>query len=111
MPDLKFEVLGSAGDVYEVIFSKFMEKLSVSCTCKAGQMGTYCNHRIKLIEGDYSGVLRANPNDLKGISALVKGTRLEAALNERAELLSRKEKLEREIKIANAAVASLMSSK
>ncbi len=49
-----FKVLGSEGDIYEIGFTQSPEGLKVTCSCKAGQNGMFCRHRMQLLAGDFS---------------------------------------------------------
>jgi len=49
-----FKVLGSEGDIYEIGFTQSPQGLKVTCSCKAGQNGMFCRHRLQLLAGDFS---------------------------------------------------------
>lgn len=53
---LIFKVIGSSGNVYDIVAKRNESELAMSCTCPAGQSGIYCKHRIALLNGDYSMV-------------------------------------------------------
>lgn len=74
---LRFEVVGSAGDIYQVTAERRGRALVMHCTCQAGQNGTYCKHRISLIEGKPMGVLSG---DYAALGALVPGTPVQTAV-------------------------------
>ena len=54
MKTAEFNVKGSEGDLYQIAFVQAPQGLIVSCTCKAGQNGMFCRHRLQLLAGDFS---------------------------------------------------------
>lgn len=46
------EVTGSKGDIYRVSFTRGENGVRVQCTCKAGENGQFCRHRLALLAGD-----------------------------------------------------------
>ena len=57
LPTLLVEVRGSEGDIYQVSFSKDTTGVNVQCSCKAGQIGQFCRHRLSLLAGDKSAMV------------------------------------------------------
>lgn len=47
MNQIKFLVIGSSENPYEVNFIRRGNNLSAHCTCPAGENGQYCKHRFR----------------------------------------------------------------
>jgi hypothetical protein len=78
MEVVKFIVLGSTGDSYEVRFEKGGEgRVHAFCTCEAGQNGIYCKHRFGIIDGQYDRIASGNVNDLVVVKEMMKGSDLQ----------------------------------
>ena len=80
MEIIKFQVQGSAKEPYEVEFIKMDDKLSTSCTCAAGKKGTYCKHRLNIMNGLTIGAVSQNKGDIEKIRTWLSGTDIEKAL-------------------------------
>jgi hypothetical protein len=52
MEKLTFKVQGSASEPYIVEFLNVKNIITAHCTCPAGEKGSYCKHRIRLMNGD-----------------------------------------------------------
>ena len=77
---LELLVEGSSGDHYEVTFSREGNVFRTFCTCQAGQNGTYCKHRVALMEGDLKNLLGERRGDLtERIASMMQGTEVEQA--------------------------------
>ncbi len=59
MKQIKFTVHGSS-EPYEVTFITDGTEIAAHCTCKAGEHGRHCKHRINLLAGDTSGIISTN---------------------------------------------------
>lgn len=54
---LTFHVQGSDPNPYTVEVQRTRNgHLTVTCTCKAGQYGTLCKHRVRLLSGENTGI-------------------------------------------------------
>ena len=89
MEILTFNVQGSAEEPYVVEFRKEGSNLSAYCTCPAGEVGQYCKHRFRLLQGDTEGLVGGNAEAVTKVMSWLPGTDVEAALIElgRAEAL------------------------
>ncbi len=76
----EFSVKGSKGDVYQIVFARTDNNLTVTCTCPAGEVGTHCKHRLALLEGLADNLLSNNKDDLAKLFQLISGTDVEVAL-------------------------------
>jgi NAD-dependent DNA ligase len=52
----------------------------MTCTCPAGEMGSFCKHRIALIEGDFSEVIRSTHDPVE-IGPALAGSELSASIS------------------------------
>jgi len=63
---LTFYVQGSAPNPYELIFN-IHDTLTVSCSCPAGEKKTLCKHILRLIEGDTTGLITEQPDNVDSV--------------------------------------------
>lgn len=82
MSVLRFLVQGSEPDAYVVIFTKTDDKLTATCTCRAGQLRQHCKHRTQLLFGQVDGLVSGNESEVPKLAEWLKGTTLEHALSE-----------------------------
>lgn len=80
MPKLSFQVQGSASEPYKVAFNFSNNNLTAACDCNAGQMGTYCKHRLSILQNDFSSIVSPNKNDANTVLQWLKNTPLETVL-------------------------------
>ncbi|NTW64971.1 MAG: hypothetical protein HGB21_01470 [Nitrospirae bacterium] len=80
MEKIEFEVQGSEAQPYNVVFTKNDHDISAHCSCRAGQVGLYCKHRIRIIMGEDEGVVSHNLQDIHAIREWYSGTDVEAAI-------------------------------
>lgn len=64
MQSLIFSVEGSQPEPYQVIFNNKDNKLTVTCSCAAGESGQFCKHRSNLFNGDVTSLLSNNKDQL-----------------------------------------------
>ena len=82
MEELVFLVKGSSPDGYEVTFIKDGSSLTALCTCPAGQFGSYCKHRIAILDGKSDSISSGNADQAPTVTEWLVGTDVEAALSE-----------------------------
>ena len=83
MDEIIFLVQGSAADPYEVRFvNRGNGNLSAYCTCKAGQKGSYCKHRINILKGETRGIVEGSLDSVEMVVSWLPGTDVETALKE-----------------------------
>ena len=82
MEELVFLVKGSSPDGYEVTFIKDGSSLTALCTCPAGQFGSYCKHRIAILDGKFDSISSGNADQAPTVTEWLVGTDVEAALSE-----------------------------
>ncbi|MBN1497095.1 MAG: SWIM zinc finger family protein [Spirochaetes bacterium] len=78
---IKFHVQGSAQDPYIVTFTLDDNVLTAFCTCPAGENGTYCKHRVNILQGISKGIVSGNTDEVQTILSWLPGTPLESAIN------------------------------
>lgn len=82
---IDFLVKGSAKDPYKVTFveqEEFGKKhYAAFCTCKAGQIGQVCKHRMNIFLGDSKGIVSDNLQDVQTLSTWYKGSVYETINN------------------------------
>ncbi len=82
MEELIFSVKGSSPEPYEVTFIKDGSSLTALCTCPAGQFGSYCKHRIAILDGKSDSISSGNADQAPTETEWLVGTDVEAALTE-----------------------------
>lgn len=80
MEIITFSVQGSGEEPYTVEFRKDGSNLSAYCTCPAGEVGQYCKHRFRILDGDSEGVVGGREQDVKMVATWLIGTDVEAAM-------------------------------
>jgi len=80
--ELIFSVKGSTPEPYEVTFIKDGSSLTALCTCPAGQFGSYCKHRIAILDGKSDSISSGNADQALTVTEWLVGTDVEAALSE-----------------------------
>jgi len=98
METLEFLVQGSETEPYKVRFSRDGNNLTARCTCRAGQVGTYCKHRLGMLEGKTDNIVSGNESEVAVVQSWLPGTDVEAALNELREAKQRVEAAQKELK-------------
>jgi hypothetical protein len=106
-----FFVQGSAPEPYKVGFYKINGQLRASCSCQAGENGMYCKHRLRILQGDTTGLVDGNLKDIETVQSWLPGTDLERALDEclKAERVFRE--AEKEFKAAKKLLSRIMEKK
>jgi SWIM zinc finger len=80
---IEVSIEGSTGAPYVATFSREGDFLQTACSCPAGEKRIHCKHRLALFAGDLSAVRGAvSPRLAEQLSAMVRGTQVEAALQE-----------------------------
>ncbi len=82
MEELIFSVKGSSPEPYEVTFIKDGSSLTALCTCPAGQFGSYCKHRIAILDGKSDSISSGNADQAPTVTEWLVGTDVETALSE-----------------------------
>lgn len=62
--ELKFHVIGSQGNEYEVIFHLYGDRVSSYCTCKSAEYDALCRHILMILSGDDTDLVSDNLCDL-----------------------------------------------
>lgn len=70
MRALEFVVKGSRGDFYTVRAFREGGNLTMTCTCRAGEVGIHCKHRLSLLMGDVSRLISENEEDVERLREL-----------------------------------------
>jgi hypothetical protein len=83
---LAFLVQGSQPEPYRVVFT-YEEggRLSASCTCRAGQIGQYCKHRMAILSGRPVDIVNGTAANLAEVASWLAGSDVETALLELAK--------------------------
>ena len=71
--DLSFVIRGSTGNTYYVSVHRLEAAVRMTCTCQAGQNGSWCRHRTALLDGDVSNLLSDNVSDVVKLSQMTSG--------------------------------------
>jgi len=106
---LKFVVLGSSGDRYEVDARREGDHFHMSCTCEAGRHGTYCKHRFALLDGDIKNLASGNPADVEALRKLIGGTDVDRRYRLVCELAAERNRIEARLREEKKALAQEMN--
>lgn len=109
MKKITFWVEGSSLEPYEVRFIKRSEKnLSAYCTCVAGENGQYCKHRFRILNGNKSGIISDNAEQVAEVNQWLKGSDIEAAILHMIDIEDEVEIAKTKLKQAKKAVVKAM---
>ncbi len=77
---LHFQALSSDGvTLYDIRAARTAGGVRLSCTCKAGQNGMLCKHRVALAAGDMAKIVEPAAADLDALKALLASSELPQA--------------------------------
>ncbi|MHC4687670.1 MAG: SWIM zinc finger family protein [Planctomycetota bacterium] len=85
METIQFKVQGTAPEPYMTVFKREGNNLTAHCSCRAGEVGQYCKHRLRILFGKTEGIVSGNEKDVALVQSWLKGTDVEMALNEFVE--------------------------
>ena len=105
---IKFLVQGSSDEPYEVIFSKEGERVTISCTCTAGQYGRSCKHRLNILSGKRNAIVSGNLEDVDTVKSWLPGSHLESALSNVEAAERRAAEAKRNLSAAKNRLAQIM---
>ena len=77
---LEFFVQGGAPEPYVVYFWREGTNLRSTCSCAAGHRGIACKHRLALLEGDITCLVRTETSVVEQLRQLATGTDVDVAL-------------------------------
>ena len=80
MSKIEFFVQGSAAEPYRVTFTKSGDNLRAHCSCPAGQNGLYCKHRFRIFEGEVTGIVSENVDQLAIVCSWLPGSDIAVAM-------------------------------
>lgn len=108
--EIKFKVKSSSGaGSYTVKFIKRDDNnLSAYCDCPAGDNGQACKHRLAILNGDSSGLVSKNRDDIKIVREWLKDSDIEKHLSILEQLESEAEKIKKAISTAKKELAKAM---
>lgn len=105
-----FMVKGSEDNVYEVLFERVGDSLSVGCTCRAGSLKQMCKHKLQLLSGEYGSLIG---DDLKfmeeSLSEMIRGTDIELEVRSYSKLSMAVANLESDFKKAKKKLSRLLA--
>jgi hypothetical protein len=108
IPLITFLVQGSSPTPYKVKFTKTGSNISAFCTCPAGINGQYCKHRFRILDGDSTGIISNNLEDIKTVASWMTGSDIEVAIKRVKELELSLRKVEAELSKLKKQVAKAM---
>ncbi|WP_156916885.1 BRCT domain-containing protein [Leisingera aquimarina] len=97
----------SSENMYNVTVTQESNGPALTCTCPAAAMGSYCKHRLAIIDGDGRDVVRAT-HDVKTVPALISGTPLEEAITRMRQQEQALKDAQAELKRIKKGVARIM---
>lgn len=83
--ELNFHVQGSEPEPYRVMFRREGNNFTATCTCRGGEMGQVCKHRLNLLKGEIGSLVSGNGEQLARLPEMFVGTDVEKAFEKLAE--------------------------
>lgn len=109
MEEITFLIQGSAQEPYEARFTRHDGALKATCTCPAGIKGSYCKHRIGILQGSAESVVSGNADQVKEAAAWLKDSELERALARLDALERQQNELKKEVSRVKKSVSRIMT--
>jgi len=110
MEEIIFKIQGSAPETYVTTFKKDGANFTATCTCPAGEVGQYCKHRIRIIEGSVEGIVSRNEEEVKRVVSWLPGTDVEKALSEVRAAEGRLEAAKKELSALKKKLARVLQN-
>ncbi len=107
--ELKFIIQGSQPEPYQVVFRRTGSNFTATCTCKGGEMGQVCKHRMNLLKGDIAGLMSGNSVQLAQLMEMFTGTDVEQAFVNLVEAEAAVEAAKSEFSRRKRALARVMN--
>lgn len=100
MSEKTFEFLVQGSEVipYTVTFSLNGNKITATCSCRAGIMGQLCKHRLSILSGDSTSIVSGNHAQVSLVSSYLVGTETETFMNSVKQLEQDKKSIDDKIK-------------
>jgi len=80
MQKIEFLVKGSASEPYRVTIENRNNSVAAYCTCAAAENGTFCKHRVRILQGSEEGIVSGNTKDIQVAMNWLKGSELEKVI-------------------------------
>jgi len=109
MKTIKFEIISSSNNCYEVTFSSASEKFTSSCTCAAAEHGQLCKHRLELLHGDISSITSGNEYETTTVFSWLEGTAVAEALKQVSEAEKNYESAKKNLSTAKKHLSRLLN--
>ncbi len=109
MDIVEFSVQGSSETPYTVSFTFDENKLSAFCTCPAGNSGTACKHRLSVLAGSNSGIVDGSLDQIPKILLWLKGSEIEACLEELSAAEAQFEKAKKQVSTAKKKLSNSLT--
>ena len=80
---LRFSIVGEDDNTYEVTIERHevdLGNLTALCSCDKAQEGDLCHHRFAVLEGETSGLVAENLDDVLTLRQWIKGSDIEVAM-------------------------------
>ncbi len=82
MKTISFKVQGSQPEPYTVTFNNNDGTITAYCTCPAGEHGTHCKHRVRILGGISKDIVSDNIKEIEVLLSWSSGTALESAVKD-----------------------------
>jgi hypothetical protein len=113
LPDevLTFVVVSSrSGETYHLKAQRAPGGVRFTCTCAAGENGSYCRHRLDLLAGVVGELRSGSAADVQALAVWAQGTALEQSIAEMAALEKAQADLKRRLSAVKKAIGRLLLS-
>ena len=96
---VSIDISGDSGNSYTITTERnHSGKISMKCTCPAGEMETLCKHRLDILEGNFKRVDDASKYKIDELQCILLEHNFKIKIQEYFNELSRLEKNQKEIK-------------
>lgn len=97
METITYLIQGSEPEPYQVDFIFDNNQLQIGCTCQASINNLSCKHRMRIIEGDSTGIIKGDLDKFQTIQSWLKGSEIENAIHKVKEAELNHEKTKKEL--------------
>jgi hypothetical protein len=98
----------SSGEIYKLKASRTVNGVRFTCSCRAGEQGQQCKHRVGLLLGDVSNLVSNNLHDIQELKAIISDTKIIETIGEISRLEDELEAAKRRLQAAKIALGAAM---
>lgn len=99
---MKYQLFATStdgSDLYDVVVSDDKDRLHIKCSCRAGESGTMCKHRVALITGKPKGIFYSKHNRSDVIDSAITLINSHNIRTEYEDLITELDRIDKEFKV------------